>query len=214
MDDHFVPNLTWGAQFTNAIRKVTKLPLHIHLMVDEPTHWLERFETHSERSVFLQQNKTLPLHLQTPAINYQPKNLPKDTIFFHQETLFDQNEQLEFIQAIHYQGFNAGIALNPATDVSSALTILPQVDAVLIMSVEPGFSGQKFITETLEKAKSILSFKQQHNKQLTICMDGGINERNIGKLAAHGVNQVAVASALFDTSDPVQALKKLYASLR
>lgn len=213
MDDHFVPNLTWGAQFANAIRKATKLPLHIHLMVDEPTHWLERFETPSQRAPFLQQNKTIPLHLQTPAINYQPEYMPQDVLFFHQETL-SHKQQHEFVQAIHYQGYKAGIAINPKTEVASILDILPHIDAVLIMSVEPGFSGQKFIPETIQKIKTFLSFKQQHNKQITVCMDGGINEENIGNLAQLGIDQVAVASAIFDTSDPVKALKKLYASLR
>ncbi len=214
MDDHFVPNLTWGAQFANAIRKATTLPLHIHLMVDEPTHWLERFEAPSQRALFLHQDKTIPLHLQTPALNYQPENMPKDVLFFHQETLSDEKQQREFIQAIHYQGFKAGVAINPKTDISSLNAIFPHIDAVLLMSVEPGFSGQKFIPETLEKINPILSLKKQYNKEITLCMDGGINEHNIGKIAAHGVNQVAVASAIFDTSDPVQALKKLYTSLR
>jgi ribulose-phosphate 3-epimerase len=214
MDDHFVPNLTWGAQFANAIRKATKLPMHLHLMVDEPTHWLERFEAHSQRSLFLQQNKTIPLHLQTPALNYQPENMPADVLFFHQETLSNEKQQLEFIQAINYQGFKAGVAINPKTDISLLHAIFPHIDAILLMSVEPGFSGQKFISETLEKINPIISLKEKYNKKLTICMDGGINEENIGNLAQLGIDQVAVASAIFDTSDPVKALKKLYASLR
>ncbi len=213
MDDHFVPNLTWGAQFANAIRKATMLPLHIHLMVDEPTHWLERLEAHQHSVNFLHQDKTVPLHLQAPALNYQPENMPKDTLFFHQETLPGEQQQREFIQAIHYQGFNAGIAINPKTDVTSIGAIFPHIDAVLLMSVEPGFSGQKFIPETIEKINPILSLKKQCNKEITLCMDGGINEHNIEQLAARGVDQVAVASAIFDTTDPVKALKKLYSSL-
>jgi ribulose-phosphate 3-epimerase len=214
MDDHFVPNLTWGHQFVNAIRKATPLPLHIHLMVDEPTHWLDRLEAPSKKVSFLHQDNSTPLHLQAPQLHYQPENMPKDIIFFHQETLPDQQQQHEFIQAIHHQGFAAGITLNPSTPPSTILNTLQYVDAVLLMSVEPGFSGQKFIPETIEKLKLILSFREQHTNNLSICMDGGINEHNIGELAQRGVNQVAIASAIFDTADPVTTLKKLYTLLR
>jgi ribulose-phosphate 3-epimerase len=213
MDDHFVPNLTWGAQFANAIRKTTKLPLHIHLMVDEPTHWLDRLETNPQRVSFLQQDKTIPLHLQTHALDYNPENMPADTLFFHQETISPE-KQRDFIHAIHHKGFQAGITLNPKTEVSTILNILPFVDAVLLMSVEPGFSGQKFIEDTIKKINPIAAFRKQHNRQLTICIDGGVNEQIITKLAAHGVDQVAIASAIFDTTDPASTLKKLYTSLR
>jgi ribulose-phosphate 3-epimerase len=208
MDDHFVPNLTWGAQFSNAIRKSTKLPLHIHLMVDEPTHWLERLETRSHHANFLQPDTSVPLHLQLdfPRV---PEQEPVDIIFFHQETL-PYEQQHDFIEAIHDKGFHAGIAINPKTDIASIFH-LQQLDAVLLMSVQPGFSGQKFISETVDKIKPLRAFQQQHNQAFTICMDGGVNEHNIATLADHGIDQVAVASALFDTADPVKALKNLYA---
>jgi ribulose-phosphate 3-epimerase len=214
MDDHFVPNLTWGAQFVNAIRKATVLPLQIHLMVDEPTHWLDRLEAKPQGASFLHPDKTIPLHLQAPALSYKPENMPKDVLFFHQETLPHENQQHEFIQALHYKGFMAGIAINPTTAIETILNMLPLVDAVLLMSVEPGFSGQKFITETLKKIQPLVELRQRTKKPLAICMDGGINKDTIGTLAAHGVDQVAVASAIFDTQDPVAALKKLYALIR
>jgi ribulose-phosphate 3-epimerase len=214
MDDHFVPNLTWGAQFVNAIRKATVLPLQIHLMVDEPIHWLDRLETNPKGASFLRPDKTIPLHLQAPALSYKPENMPEDMLFFHQETLPQENQRYEFIQAIHYKGFKAGIAINPNTAVETILNTLPLVDAVLLMSVEPGFSGQKFITETLKKIKPLVAFRQQHQKPLAICMDGGINENNISTIVQHKVDQIAVASAIFDTPDPIAALKKLYTHIR
>ncbi|MCK4517934.1 ribulose-phosphate 3-epimerase, partial [Candidatus Babeliales bacterium] len=129
MDDHFVPNLTWGPAFVWAISEKTKLPLHVHLMVDEPEKWLDRVK------------------------------LKKDDIFiFHVEAVvgWKENKVIDFIKKVtnlraKAMGCKVGVAINPKTPVESIFSFLPSLDHVLIMAVEPGFSGQKFMPEVLEK---------------------------------------------------------------
>ena len=180
MDNHFVPNLTWGPMFINAIRNATKLPLHIHAMVTDPEAWL----------------KTLKLN-------------SSDTFIFHYESI-DQNNHKKLVENIHQHHWKAGIAIKPSTSVEYLFDILAYTDMVLLMSVEPGFSGQTFIPETIKKIAPLIHMKQHNNFNFTIGMDGGINTTNIATLATQNINNVAVASAIFDHQNPVTSLKELY----
>lgn len=180
MDDHFVPNLTWGPGFINAIAAATTLPLHVHLMVENPFDWLDR------------------LHL-----------AEKDCFIFHQE-VFEEDEQIkELTKKVQQKGWQVGIALNPKTSVKKIKLLLPLFDEVLLMSVEPGFSGQLFI-DVLNKVDELSEIRMHENLRFAIGMDGGINQDNIGLLVQRGVEFVGVASAIFSKNNMVKALQDLY----
>lgn len=193
MDDHFVPNLTWGPAFVQAISQKTKLPIHLHLMVDEPEKWLSRVE------------------------------LKKDDIFiFHIEAVagWPENKSADFVEEVNYllvktMGCKVGVAINPKTPVESVFSLLSSLDHVLLMSVEPGFSGQKFMPEVLEKVETLKKQREKLGLSFSIGMDGGINLETIKLAVQAGVDEVGVASAIFSAKpvsakDPVVALQKLY----
>lgn len=181
MDDHFVPNLTWGPPFVNAISAVTHLPLQVHLMVDNPQQWVERLEL---------------------CVN--------DSFIFHIEAIQTENALQELVDQVKQKKYKVGLALNPKTNVQKIHSILPLLDEVLIMSVEPGFSGQAFMPEVTGKVDELKQLRDQLQGSFNICMDGGINDQNITELAKCGVDIVAVAAAIFFKDDPVKALQSLY----
>ena len=179
MDDHFVPNLTWGPAFVNDFVWETEKPLHVHLMVDNPKKWLSR------------------LNLR-----------PRDTFIFHYEAI-DKKDIPMFIEEIKSQDIKVGIAINPKTDVNKIFKFLSGLDNVLLMSVKPGFSGQKFIPEVIAKIAPLIEFRKKNNLNFKISMDGGIDKSNIKNLVDIGVEQFGVASAIFSQTNVVEAVKKL-----
>ncbi len=181
MDDHFVPNLTWGPAFVKAISSVTNLPLDVHLMVDNPVAWVDR------------------LNLK-----------PKDLFVFHIETLDSDEEIKDLIKTVKIIGCKAGIALNPETPVEKVFDYLALIDHVLVMSVKPGFSGQKFMESVLSKVKVLNQKRHDMNLPFDIGMDGGIDKSNIAMISELSVDQVGVASAIFSHKDYVAALQDLY----
>ncbi|MFH1831385.1 MAG: ribulose-phosphate 3-epimerase [bacterium] len=183
MDDHFVPNLTWGPVFINAIAATTGLPVQVHLMVDNPVLWIDRLKLTS-----------------------------RDTFIFHIESVKDSLAAKDIIEKVREKDMNVGIALNPKTSVDAIKDIVPLVDKVLVMSVEPGFSGQAFIPEVMHKVEQLCAMRDLQRLSFLICMDGGVGYNNITQLAEAGVDIVAVASAIFSRKDIVCALKDLYSS--
>lgn len=181
MDNHFVPNLTWGPDFINRIRQTTSKQLDIHLMVDNPHTWLSRLKLNAN-----------------------------DMITFHIEAL-QKSEAIEhLVSSIHTEKLHAGIALNPATPVEKVYPHLMDLDHVLLMSVNPGFSGQTFIPDVISKIKPLVTQRSISQKHFSIGMDGGIGSTNIATLAEHGVDYACAASAIFAASNPIQALSNLY----
>jgi ribulose-phosphate 3-epimerase len=181
MDQHFVPNLTWGPAFINAIRKATDKKLWIHLMVDTPRTYLPL------------------MHLS-----------PGDCVSIHYEgqpfaTL------IHLIELVKEHGQEASIAIKPETSIAALAPIVQksEPDQVLLMSVKPGFSGQKFLPNSLPRLDELVTLRASMNKPFTIGMDGGINEDNIKKLIGHGVDEVAIASGIFSTADPAATLQRL-----
>ncbi|MCB9493286.1 MAG: ribulose-phosphate 3-epimerase [Epsilonproteobacteria bacterium] len=182
MDDHFVPNLTWGPAFINAIRQATQLPLHIHYMVDNPEAWIGRHG--------LYQN---------------------DTALFHYESFSHDSDRKAFFSNIKtHSKHQIGIVINPETPIQNAFPYLQFVDNVLIMSVQPGFSGQSFMPEVMGKVSPLLEERKSQQHTFIVSMDGGINTTNIAQLAKNGVEQVGMANALFGQDDPVKACNELY----
>ena len=181
MDNHFVPNLTWGAGFINRIAQATSKQLDIHLMVDNPMTWLST------------------LNLRT-----------HDMITFHIEAVQNSDDIKSLLYNIHEAKLNAGIALNPATSIEEVYPHLINLDHVLLMSVNPGFSGQTFIPSVITKIQPLASQRTTTQKSFSIGMDGGIGLDNITALAQHGIDYVCAASAIFANHNPVEALKNLY----
>ncbi len=177
MDNHFVPNLTFGAGTVNAISKESSKQLWVHLMVDDPESWCDTLK------------------------------LPAETIFsFHVESTKNIGSIIKRIKGNNWQ---PSIAIKPKTDVSELFPILHMIDQVLIMSVEPGFSGQRFLPSSVDALKKLVAHRDEKKLEFAIGMDGGINNENIAMLAKEGAQDFAIASAIFDQPDPMKALQYL-----
>lgn len=177
MDNHFVPNLTWGAAMTNAIAKTTKKPLWIHLMVDDPTTWIDKFIT--------PQDSIITIHIES------------------------QGNIKDVLQNIKKKDLKAGLAINPNTTLESINDYLPIIDQLLIMSVEPGFSGQKFIENSIKKVEKAVQLKNEHNYNYKVALDGGIDKNKIQLLKNKEITDFAVGSALFKQHNIIEAIKQL-----
>ena len=176
MDFHFVPNLTWGPDFVNAIRKVTNHPLWVDLLVDQPLPYLERLKLRSG-----------------------------DIVSIHYESMYDTT----IFYQLHIKGWKASLALDPKTPVEVIIPFLDVIDHVLLMSVVPGFSGQDFVYESVEKLKKLHALRKEHDAEFTIGMDGGLNATTLPLVLQHGVDTLAIASGIFGAEHPVEELKKL-----
>lgn len=177
MDNHFVPNLTFGPDMVRAISSATRRQLWVHLMVDKPETWVEK--------------------LILPA---------ESIVSFHPES----NDKIpDTIKRIKEKKWMASLAIKPKTAVDEISEYLHLIDQVLVMSVEPGFSGQRFLESVVAKITPLVEYRKTHELSFAIGMDGGINATNIGMLAKLGVTDFAVASAIFGEEDPVVALQGL-----
>ena len=179
MDDHFVPNLTWGPSFINAIAKKTEKALDVHLMVDDPSKWLDRLNLRSF-----------------------------DFFTFHYEAV-DLSFIKTFIGKIKGKNFKVGMAINPKTKIEDIIDFLDELDYLLVMSVEPGFSGQKYMAEVENKIKRLIDYRKEHNSKFKVGIDGGVGSDNIDRLRKLGVDLCGVASSIFSKDDWVKALREL-----
>jgi len=177
MDGHFVDNLTWGPRLVNAVAGVTDRALWVHLMVDDPTIWIERFE--------LPANSSVSFHFESPR------------------------DLSSVITRIKEKGWRAGLALRPKTHAEKISELLGVIDHVVVMSVEPGFSGQQFLPDVLTKVDWLKEQRETHGHRYLIDMDGGIDRATIVEVAARGVDRVAIGSGIFKKDDPVAALHEL-----
>lgn len=175
MDGHFVPNLTIGAPVVKSIRKVTSLPLDVHLMIDNPEKYIKDFA-----------------------------NAGADYITFHYEAVTDKVEKT--IDLIHSLGNKAGISIKPNTDVLKIVPFLNKVELVLIMTVEPGFGGQKFMSDCADK---IIELKKYLTKDIIIEVDGGINDTTAIYAKNCGANALVAGNYVFSSSNIKQAIESL-----
>lgn len=178
MDRHFVPNLTFGAPLVRGLQ--TDLPYDIHLMVENPENYIDDFA------------KALPG-------GRKPKD---DIITVHVEACTHLHR---VIQQIKEAGFKAGVALNPATSLSSIEEIVDELDMVLIMTVNPGYSGQKFIASCLNKVREL----RANFPDLDIQVDGGVDDKTAPLCVGAGANILVSASYLFGSKDRRQAINSL-----
>lgn len=176
MDNHFVPNLTFGLGVVEALRKVTTLPLDAHLMIEDPERWAPPYAEFAESVTF---------HLEAS----------KNPVLLARE-----------IRAL---GAKACIAIKPNTPVQSLVELLPELDMVLIMTVEPGFGGQGLIPETLQKVAQARSEIRASGLEIALQVDGGVTEDNIAQLAALGANVFVAGSAVFKNPDRDAQILKL-----
>lgn len=173
MDGHFVPNLTMGPVVVEACRRITKLPLDVHLMVDSPEHLLESFA-----------------------------KAGADSLTVHIEAVSNAQETLQTIMQL---GCKAGLALNPDTPASEIEPFLPMLDLALVMSVNPGYSGQAFIAETLPKISAIRQMLDVVNPAANVEVDGGINPKTLLNAKNAGANIFVAGSAVFNHSGGIAA---------
>jgi ribulose-phosphate 3-epimerase len=171
MDGHFVPNLTMGPVIVEACRKLTKLPLDCHLMVEKPELLVKSFAD--------------------AGANY---------ITIHPE---DNPNVLRTLQLINSLGCHPGIALNPGTNTTVLDPLLPFTDMVLIMTVNPGFSGQSFIPEMVIKVSTTAEMIRNKNRDIRLEVDGGINPILIPDLIQAGANTFVSASSIFKHPDGI-----------
>jgi ribulose-phosphate 3-epimerase len=177
MDGHFVPNLTFGPPVVKAIRRVTKLPFDVHLMVEHPEKYIGPFAEAGANIITVHAEATSHLH--------------------------------RTIQSIKEHHIQAGVALNPSTPLCAIEEILQELDLILIMSVNPGFGGQKFIPSALNKITRLRSMLTQTNAHAMIEVDGGVTPENAAQLKAAGVNIMVAGSAIYGAVDCKAAIASL-----
>ena len=175
MDGRFVPNITFGMKMIADIRKITDLPLDVHLMIVEPERYIEEFCKAGADIVTVHAEATPHLH--------------------------------RAVQMIKAGGARPGVVLNPGTPVDSIKYILPDVDFVLLMSVNPGYGGQKFIPQTLQKIKDLKEMAQTMGREIDIEIDGGINKDTARSVRDAGATVLVAGNAIFTASDPAGLIR-------
>ena len=186
MDGHFVPNLSIGLPVTAALRRATRRPLDVHLMIEAPERYIGAF-----------------------------REAGADHIIVHVETCRHLHGVVQQIKAA---GARAGVALNPATPLWTLDEILPDLDEVLVMSVNPGFGGQEFISGSLSKIAALRRRLNEAGLATLISVDGGINAETAGAVVAAGADVLVAGSAIFSAArtvaDGIATLRAAAAALR
>jgi len=178
MDGHFVPNITFGPFIVEFCKKASKLPLDVHLMIENPERYIPDFV-----------------------------KAGADIVVVHAEACVHLHRQIQFIKSF---GVKAGVALNPATPLEVLDYVIEDLDLVLLMSVNPGFSGQKFIPAVQDKLRL---FKQRYAGRLKqdflLEVDGGVNDQTVGSLIKAGANMFVSGNYFFQHTDRKHAVKTL-----
>ncbi len=182
MDAHFVPNLTFGPMVVDAVRRLTDLFLDTHLMITHPDTYLEGF-------------------IQAGA----------DRIDFHLEPFGEDEREdrtREILSGLERAGVERGIAVNPETPIEVVYPWLDRLDAVLIMTVHPGFGGQALIRECLEKIPPLVEEAERRGVEVSIGVDGGVKLENAAEVAGLGADMLVAGSAVFRAADPAAAVRE------
>ncbi|WP_054677486.1 ribulose-phosphate 3-epimerase [Lacticaseibacillus sharpeae] len=183
MDGLFVPNLSFGPQIVEVLRKVTDMPLEVHLMVQNPENWVEPFAEAGADVIMVHVESTPHIHRALTLINQSSAK--------------------------------SGVVINPGTPVSAIDMVLPIVQQVLVMTVDPGFSGQHFIPENLAKIDELVTIRDRNaNLNFDIEVDGGVNAERIEAVARYGADIAVAGSAVYDGGDAAANLKHLKELIR
>jgi ribulose-phosphate 3-epimerase len=183
MDGHFVPNITMGPFIVETCKRITSLPLDVHLMIDNSEEFVEPFikAGASNVSIHIENNSNI----------------------------------LRTLQVIRTLGAHPGVVLNPGTPASSIESVLPFVDMVLIMTVNPGFSGQKFIPQMAAKISEVRKMADKLDTGIRLEVDGGITAETIGQCASAGADTFVTATAVFKHANGINAgIKELRLALK
>lgn len=181
MDGHFVDNISFGFPVLECLKNDDTIIKDVHIMIDNPLHFYKRFT-----------------------------NCNIDYLTFHYEALNSDKEIFDLIEKIKEENVKVGISIRPNTKIENIKKFLPLVDLILIMSVEPGFGGQKFMFNCLSKVLYLDYYRLTNNMNFLIEVDGGINNHNIQLLKEVGCDIAVVGSYLFKSDD----LKKTFDSLK
>jgi ribulose-phosphate 3-epimerase len=177
MDGHFVPNISYGPVLVEAVNRATKLPLDVHLMIENPDFFVPDFV-----------------------------KAGADWVTVHVEACPHLHRSIQLIKGL---GAKAGVSLNPATPVSALEEIIPHVDLILVMSVNPGFGGQSFIESCLPKAACIAEMVKKKSPGALVSMDGGVGPKNVGPVVKAGCNVIVAGSAVFGKPDVAKAIREM-----
>ena len=176
MDGHFVPNITIGVPVVNSIKKITNLPLDVHLMIENPEKYIEPFV-----------------------------NAGADIITFHYEAVKPENI-IEITKKIKSFGIKAGMSIKPKTSANEIIPYLKDLDMLLVMTVEPGFGGQKFMQDCAEKIPTI---KANAHENLIIQVDGGINAQTAKICTKLGATSLVAGNYIYKADNIEQAIHSL-----
>jgi len=180
MDGHFVPNISFGPMIVEAVHRVTKLPLDVHLMITDPEKYLD-MTAHAGASM----------------------------IIFHIEVSPKPHTTIDHIRAL---GCRVGIAINPETPYTAIRDLIPDVDRVLVMTVHPGFGGQRFLHEMLPKVRQIADAAKHSGRSIEIGIDGGVDQETIYPALANGGNVMIAGSSVFRAMEGIaEAIARLRA---
>ncbi|MBZ5501003.1 MAG: ribulose-phosphate 3-epimerase [Acidobacteriia bacterium] len=177
MDGHFVPNISIGIPVVKSLSQATRLPLDVHLMIEQPEKYIEDFIRAGAGRVLI-----------------------------HQESTVHLDRALSMIREFRAQ---AGAAINPATPVAMLSDVLDKLDTVLVMSVNPGFGGQKFIPGAMEKIRQLNEWRARYNYSFRIEVDGGVGMENAAALAQAGANTLAAGTTTLHAPDPAAATRQM-----
>ena len=177
MDGVFVPNITFGFQMISDIKKITDVPLDVHLMITHPERYVERF-----------------------------CEAGADIVTVHTESTPHVHRALQMIKTC---GKKCGVVLNPGTPVDACEYVLCDVDMVVLMGVNPGYGGQKFIPQVLDKIAALDKIRKERGYEFEIEIDGGAKPEIAGSLKQAGADILVAGSAVFCSDDPQGMIKKI-----
>ena len=182
MDGHFVDNISFGPAIVDLVRKQTKLPLDVHLMIEHADHYVSRFVEAGANSI---------------------------TVHVEPEAKHDVEKTL---RQIRENECRAGLSLNPATPFESVDPFLDKIDILLVMTVHPGFGGQSFRAEQMEKVKRAAKWNKSREHKIDIEVDGGINAETAPLSIQNGANVLVAGTSIFHTQDYAEAIRELRGS--
>ena len=178
MDGHFVPNISFGADILHDVHQITNMELDVHLMISDPMFYVDRFIK--------------------AGASY---------ISFHIEAMESVEKTHELIKKIKEAGVKASIALNPGTSYEAVIPFLDEIDMILVMSVQPGFGGQKFNPVAINKIAALSKYKKEKN--FLIEVDGGINENTANLCRGAGADVLVAGSYVFKAENRQEAIDSL-----
>ena len=181
MDGHFVPNLTYGPKLVKSVRGITELPLDVHLMLDNPQVFIERFATAGA-----------------------------DNITVHSEVTTPIPQLFEIVKSFN---ISFGVSIKPDTKLDAVADYLDMIDILLIMTVYPGFGGQKFIESVVPTIAEASKLKAENDYKYEIEVDGGINDQTVKNAAANGATLIVAGEYIFKSGDYKKAIDSLRVSV-